>query len=110
MDLNLDAAGIHPNREVHWHLPESKLYEVAVLRGEGQITQSGALAVLTGEHTGRAPKDRFIVRQDSTDSTIDLGDINLSMSPEHFDLLHSDISAYLSDQGAVCSRSPSLCR
>ena len=98
MDLNLDAEGIHPSKETYWHLPESRLYEEAIKRNEGQITQTGALAVLTGEHTGRAPKDRFIVRQDSTESTIDWGDINLAMSTEHFDLLHTDITQYLSEQ------------
>src|SRR3546814_14437585 len=45
-----------------WNLPPAQIIEEAILRSEGHLAASGALAVDTGAFTGRAPKDRFIVR------------------------------------------------
>jgi len=115
MDLNLVAEGIQPKQEVHWNLTVPVLYEEAIKRSEGQIARSGALVVLTGEHTGRAPKDRFIVKESSTEDVIDWGPVNQPISEAHFDQLHRDITGYMSSQELfvqdleVCSHPDYVC-
>jgi phosphoenolpyruvate carboxykinase (ATP) len=67
----------------------AELYELAVKRGEGQIAESGALAMRTGAHTGRSAADKFIVRDTLTEDTV-WWDNNKSISAAHFDILLQD--------------------
>jgi len=82
--FGLQAHGIDPARDVLWNPATPVLVEHAVWRDEGQLTDSGALAVATGTHTGRSPKDRFVVREDCTEDAIWWGDVNLPLSPLHY--------------------------
>jgi phosphoenolpyruvate carboxykinase (ATP) len=72
---------------------DAELVELALTRGEGNLTSSGALSVETGVHTGRSVQDKFIVRDQSTDKAI-WWDNNKPMSPEHFDALWADFQAH----------------
>src|SRR5689334_14866730 len=71
----------------------AELVTAAVVAGQGQLTNSGALAVTTGAYTGRSPKDKFIVRDALTDRHV-WWDNAGSLSPRHFDLLLEDMLAY----------------
>jgi phosphoenolpyruvate carboxykinase (ATP) len=66
-----------------------ELYELAIMRGEAQVAEGGSLVVSTGSHTGRSPKDKFIVRDGSTESTI-WWDNNRAMTRAHFQALKQD--------------------
>jgi phosphoenolpyruvate carboxykinase (ATP) len=77
------------------HLPAAELVEHAIRRGEGKLSGSGALVVDTGTHTGRSPRDKYLVRNSSLDETIWWGDINQPMAPEAFAALHADIVEHL---------------
>jgi phosphoenolpyruvate carboxykinase (ATP) len=68
---------------------DAELIELAVARGEGRFSASGALSVETGVHTGRSVQDKFIVRDASTDRTI-WWDNNKPLAPEQFALLWDD--------------------
>jgi phosphoenolpyruvate carboxykinase (ATP) len=72
-----------------------ELIEHAVRRGEGMLSKSGALVVETGIHTGRSPRDKFIVRHRAVADEIWWGDVNHPMTPEAFAQLHADIVQYL---------------
>jgi len=69
---------------------EIALYETAIAAGEGRLAATGALAVETGQHTGRSARDKFIVRDAVTDPVI-WWDNNQSMTPEHFECLYADV-------------------
>jgi len=73
----------------HKNLSAEQLVARAVERQEGQLTDGGALAVETGAHTGRAAKDKFIVRDATTEDAI-WWDNNQAMTPEHFEVLLQD--------------------
>jgi phosphoenolpyruvate carboxykinase (ATP) len=92
---SLSDVGIYAST-VHWNLAPEKLTEMTVALGQGTITDMGALAVNTGKFTGRSPKDKFTVKDAITEHTVDWGDINVPISPEHFDILLKDITSYLS--------------
>ena len=66
-----------------------------LLRGEGVLTDQGALAIETGTFTGRSPKDRFLVQDEATSSRVDWGDINQPMTSEAFQTLLQDVQAHL---------------
>jgi phosphoenolpyruvate carboxykinase (ATP) len=83
---------------VQWNLAPARLYEESFARKAGTLVHMGALATLTVPHTGRSPKDRFIVRDDGTADAVDWGAVNLPMSPEHFDALRADVVAHLEDR------------
>ena len=72
---------------VHWNLPTAALYEEAVRRDEALIASEGPLACFTGQHTGRSPNDKFVVREPSSEADIAWGPINRPMDLAQFDLL-----------------------
>lgn len=91
----LDAQGIRNPGKVNWNLPVHALYEAAIQRGEARLTGGGALLAATGEHTGRSPKDKFIVRDALTEGTVDWGPVNQEMSSDQFERLYRRFMAYL---------------
>ncbi len=76
------------------NLTQPELYELAIARGEGLVTDSGALRVLTGQHTGRSAQDKFTVRDDTTENTV-WWDNNAAMSETHFTRLKADFAAHM---------------
>ena len=78
-----------------WNLSPAELVEDTILNGDGTLTDTGALAIETGEFTGRSPKDRFVVCDEKTENSVWWGDINIKFSPEQFDALYNRVSAYL---------------
>lgn len=63
MSIELASYGIK-NSKINYQLSPEELTEKMVELGQGEITSSGAVNMLTGEFTGRSPKDRFIVKDD----------------------------------------------
>ena len=94
----LDAQGIVTGAEILWNLTTAPLVEHAVRRGEGELTKDGALLVDTGKFTGRSVKDKFVVRDATTEDTINWGAINQPMSGDHWANLKADFLAALKDQ------------
>ena len=94
----LDAQGIETAASVYWNLTAAPLVEQAIARGEGKLTAHGALLVDTGKFTGRSVKDKYIVRDASTEDTINWGPINQPMSDEHWTNLKADFMAALGEQ------------
>jgi phosphoenolpyruvate carboxykinase (ATP) len=94
-DARLDAVGLEGVGRAHWNLPPAKLILQTLLRGEGMLTETGALAIETGTFTGRSPQDRFIVQDDVTDAHVDWGGINQPMTSEAFDALLRDVQHHL---------------
>jgi phosphoenolpyruvate carboxykinase (ATP) len=77
---------------VHTNTGVPQLLEFALKRGEGCLTASGALAVETGQHTGRSAQDKFVVRDAVTEGAI-WWDNNKPMTPAQFDTLLADFKA-----------------
>ena len=92
-EKGIAAIGFGDAARVFYNLTPSELYEQTIRRGETVLTADGAICADTGQHTGRSPKDKFIVRDGIVDDDI-WWDNNKPMSVEHFDLLHKDMLAH----------------
>ncbi|WP_337267725.1 phosphoenolpyruvate carboxykinase [Oryzifoliimicrobium ureilyticus] len=91
--IELAQMGLSAARSVRYNFTAAPLYEEAIRRGEAMLTASGALRALTGQHTGRSPKDKFVVQDANTDGQI-WWDNNKPISPEKFELLKQDMLAH----------------
>jgi phosphoenolpyruvate carboxykinase (ATP) len=78
----LESLGLRSPGTVRWNLPAPVLVQLAVARGEGALVAGGALSASTGRHTGRAPRDRFIVERPEIRGDIDWGKVNQGISEE----------------------------
>ncbi len=85
----IETSGLKNLGAVFYNLGEADLYEEAIRRGEGRLTNAGAFVALTGQHTGRSPKDKFVVRDANTENQV-WWDNNKPMSPAHFEVLMAD--------------------
>lgn len=67
--ISLSSHGIN-NSRIYYQLSSEDLHQITVLNKLGEEVDSGALAVNTGEFTGRSPMDRFIVKDNITDEQV----------------------------------------
>jgi phosphoenolpyruvate carboxykinase (ATP) len=95
--ISLDQYGIK-NANVHYQLSSEELHAETLSKKQGTEASSGALAVNTGEFTGRSPKDRFIVKDDVTRDLVWWGNINIPFSTDMFDALYDKVANYLSEK------------
>ena len=91
----LQLHGLENLGSIHWNLSAPALYQEAIRRNEGVVTAGGALNVATGIHTGRSPKDKFIVDTPSIHDHINWGNVNKPISEENFDSLFKKVTSYL---------------
>lgn len=83
------------NAKAFWNLSSKELSKIAVEKGQAKITSQGAIAINTGEFTGRSPLDRFIVKDNLTKEHVWWGDVNQSFDENKFDLLHKKMLKHL---------------
>ncbi len=91
----LEQMGIHNARNVYWNLTAAALTEQAACHNEGLIAEHGPLVVRTGQYTGRSPKDKFVVREASSEGRIWWGNVNQAFDPTTFERLYSRVLAYV---------------
>lgn len=92
-ELNLEQ------KENVFHNPSpAQLIEKTLQRGEGELSDTGALVVKTGKHTGRSAKDKYVVKSHSTQEKIWWDNGLNEMSPENFAKLRTMTVEYLKSQ------------
>lgn len=84
----LERDGIDAPERVHWNPTTPALYEHAIRRHEGLIAQAGPIVFHTGRHTGRSPKDKFVVQSPESAGDVAWGAVNQPFDPDAFDRLH----------------------
>lgn len=95
--ISLEGYGIKKAR-VRYQLSADKLHEISIAHGMGVEASSGALAINTGEFTGRSPKDRFIVKDEITRDKVWWGNVNLPFESGDFDVLYQKVVNYLAEK------------
>ena len=95
--IALDQYGIK-NAKVHYQLSSDQLHDTILEKGQGKESSTGAIAIQTGEFTGRSPKDRFIVKDAITEDKVWWGNINIPFDSDQFQSLYDKVTNYLSEK------------
>jgi phosphoenolpyruvate carboxykinase (ATP) len=93
--VELSEHGLQPRGRIYRNPTAAMLYMHALARKEGVLAEGGPLAVDTGVHTGRSPKDKFIVREPGSEDRIWWGDVNRELAEDRFQGLREKVVAYL---------------
>ena len=100
--MNIEAAladmGIINAKAVYRNLTPAELTEHALRRGEGTLSNTGALVVKTGKYTGRSANDKFIVDSEGVHDEIAWGSVNKPISQEKADAIFNKVIAYLQNK------------
>jgi phosphoenolpyruvate carboxykinase (ATP) len=96
--VDLSEHGIHVGGRVYANPTTALLYMHALARREGRLAEGGPLVVDTGEHTGRSPKDKFMVREPGSEERIAWGDVNVPLTEESFDGLREKVVSHLEER------------
>lgn len=92
--ISLEDYGIKASK-INYQLTSQELHKETLAKGQGKETNTGALAINTGEFTGRSPKDRFIVKDEVTADKVWWSKINIPFEADKFDALYDRVVAYL---------------
>ncbi|MGH3105091.1 MAG: phosphoenolpyruvate carboxykinase (ATP) [Gaiellaceae bacterium] len=92
---DLAEHGFRAGGRVHWNLARPALYTHALARRGARLAEGGALAVDTGRHTGRSPKDKFVVREPGSEARIWWSDVNVPIAEERFEGLREKLVSHL---------------
>lgn len=91
----VESLGIISPKAVYRNLSVADLVERSVSRGEGKLSDTGALVIHTGKYTGRSPEDKFVVDTPAVHDDIDWGKVNVPISAEKFEAIYNRMMAYL---------------
>ena len=80
--------------KAYWNLPSDQLATMAVKAGQAKMTSTGAIAIDTGEFTGRSPKDKFTVKDEVTSNSVWWNNFNIPFEPSKFDQLYRKMINY----------------
>ena len=95
-NANLSKIGLNHTATAYWNLTPAELVEHSVSNGYSILADSGALVVDTGKFRGRAPKDKYTVKDAKTENTVDWNQVNIPTDGETFDKLYMKLLGYLS--------------
>ena len=94
----IEKYGIINPKAVYRNMTPAWLTEEALRRGEGTLSNTGALVVKTGKYTGRSAKDKFIVDTPAVHDDIAWGKVNMPISKEAFYGIYNKVIAYLQNK------------
>jgi phosphoenolpyruvate carboxykinase (ATP) len=89
------------HKNLKQNLSVGRLVESVLEHKEGRLTSTGAVAATTGKYTGRSPKDKFIVKDEITEDTVDWGPVNQPIDEASFDKLYKKVIDYLQDKDEI---------
>jgi phosphoenolpyruvate carboxykinase (ATP) len=95
--ISLENIGIK-NATIHYQLSAEELHAKTIQSEEGIENSTGALAIYTGEFTGRSPEDRFIVKDNITENQVWWGKVNIPFDSNKFEKLYNKVTHYLSNK------------
>src|SRR5689334_20450033 len=87
--------GLKNTESIHYQLTPEELVQDTLRLGEGVLNDSGALLIRTGEFTGRSPKDKFTVKDETTADSVHWNEFNLPFETKYFDIIIQKITNYL---------------
>lgn len=87
--------GLKNTESIHYQSSPEELVQDSIRIGEGVLNDTGALVIRTGEFTGRSPKDKFTVKDETTADSVHWNDFNIPIEPKYFDIIFDKVTSYL---------------
>lgn len=87
----------------------SELIQKTLDKGQGVLNDSGALVIRTGKFTGRSPKDKYIVFDETVKGNVDWNEFNNPIDPKYFDSILAQAVDYLNHQEEIYVRDAYAC-
>ena len=87
--------GLKNTESIHYQLSPEELVQDTIRIGEGVLNDTGALVIRTGEFTGRSPKDKFTVKDETTADSVYWNDFNIPIDQKYFDIIFKKVTDYL---------------
>jgi phosphoenolpyruvate carboxykinase (ATP) len=91
------------------NLQPAALVEATISKGQGKLSNTGALVIQTGKFTGRSPKDRYIVKDSNTEGSVAWGNVNIPFDPQDYKALYEKIISYANAQDEIYVRDCYAC-
>lgn len=101
--------GLKNTESVHYQLTPEELIQDTLRTGEGVLNDSGALVIKTGEFTGRSPKDKFTVKDETTADSVNWNDFNIPIESKYFDIIFEKVKTHLAQLPEVWVRDCFAC-
>jgi phosphoenolpyruvate carboxykinase (ATP) len=92
---SLRALGLDRAPAIYRNSLQPALYEATIRRGSGRVGAGGVLVVDTTPYTGRSPKDKFVVRDETTEKHVAWGAVNQPFQSAQFDALFARFRDHL---------------
>ena len=92
---NLLQLGLNRNSRLNYQFSSRELIQDTLRRGEGVLSNTGALVIRTGEFTGRSPKDKYTVKDEITESIVNWNEFNIPIESKFFDIIYKKVLNYL---------------
>jgi phosphoenolpyruvate carboxykinase (ATP) len=106
---NLVKLGLTKTESIHYQASPEELVQDTLRIGEGVLTDAGALAINTGEFTGRSPNDKFTVKDELTTDSVHWNNFNIPIDEKYFHLIHGKIMDYLNERPELWVRDCYAC-
>ena len=92
---HLVRLGLRTAENIHYQLSPEELVQYALQRGEGSLSDTGALVIQTGAFTGRSPKDKYLVKDAGTAGNVNWNEFNIPIEEKFFDVIRQKMVDYL---------------
>jgi phosphoenolpyruvate carboxykinase (ATP) len=99
--ISNELSALIKRNNIQTQLSVPQLVEKVLNRNEGLLTSTGAVRATTGKYTGRSPKDKYIVEEESVKDKIDWGSVNQPISEESFTKLYNKVLNFLKEKEEV---------
>jgi len=101
--------GLTKSESIHYQSTPEELVQDTLRIGEGTLTNTGALAINTGEFTGRSPQDKFTVKDEVTENTVHWNNFNIPIDEKYFHIIREKIMNHLNAQAELWVRDCYAC-
>jgi len=101
--------GLKNTESIHYQSTPEELVQDTLRIGEGVLTDTGALAIRTGEFTGRSPQDKFTVKDETTENTVHWNNFNIPIEEKYFHIIHKKITDHLNQKEELWVRDCYAC-
>ncbi len=101
--------GLKNTETIHYQSTPEELVNDTLRIGEGILSDTGALVIRTGEFTGRAPKDKFIVKDEGSENTVDWNEFNIPIAEKYYNIIYKKVTEYLNNQPELWVRDCNAC-